>query len=162
MDLVPSVPPLDTMGVSSTFFCAEAFKLSLAKGLLISTMGVSGGTGAKDTAKEADPLCEMGLSGMGSSITVSCSSSWFTELNRTFLGLGDASELERNRLLTCRDSEDGVAERRRFRTGVSILGISMILYLEVIEMASLACLFLWSLISDVKSRRRVNKTLGES
>jgi hypothetical protein len=161
MDLVPSVPPLDAMGVSSTFFCAEAFKLSLAKGLLISTMGVSGGTGAKDTDKEADPLCEMGLSGMGSSITVSCSSSWFTELNRTFLGLGDASELERNRLLTCRDSEDGVAERRRFRTGVSILRVSMILYLEVIEMASL-CLFFWSLISDVKSRGRVNKTLGES
>jgi hypothetical protein len=151
IDFVPSAPTLDAMGVFSTFFCAEAFKLSLAKGLLISIMGVSGGAGANDTDKEAGPFCEIGLSGMVNSVTMSFSSSWFKELNRTFLGLGDA--LERNRLLTCRDPEDGVAERRRFRTGVSITRISIIRYLEVIEMASLS-LFLWSLIAGVESRQQ--------
>jgi hypothetical protein len=128
-DLIPSPAevPFNATGVVANvavFFCAEALIFNFAKGLLINLTGVKGGAAANDTAFTF--LWTIGLSGTSDSITVSPSGSSGT-LKEVCLwaGEGEVSEVERLRwrLLTWfGEAEEGVWDRGRFRTGVSMPG----------------------------------------
>jgi hypothetical protein len=108
-------------GVAKLLFCADVFRLSFAKGSLISPSGVCG---ANDTERAVWSFrWVIGLSGTSDSRTVSSSSCSFAGYEFRVVRNGDCAggAFKQTRLLTClEDDDEGVEERGRFLGGVSI------------------------------------------
>ena len=156
-------------GVARLFFCADVFRLSFAKGSLISPSGVFG---ANDTERATWSFrWVIGLSGTSDSRTVSSSSSSFVGYEFRVVRNRDCAggAFKQTRLLTClEDDDEGVEERGRFLGGVFItipvpsMADSTICspFMEIDSTTLVTASSVTGLEVEPSRFRRVNKNLG--